>query len=454
MQDNQEQTIVALSTPWGTSGLSVLRLSGERAKNIAKALTTKVLRPRVAHVVDVFDHSGERFDQAVALFFLGPKSYTGEDMLELQCHGSPIIIRKVIQRCCDLGARIAEPGEFTQRAFLAGKLNLLQAEAVGDLIHAQTEKAARMACRSLEGEFSKKALSISKSLVEIRTNIEAWIDFSEEDLGPREEGKIKKQIGGVLDILGQLLTECKMAIKYQHGVRLMILGPANVGKSTLLNYMVKEDVALVTDIAGTTRDIIGAQIDIGGIPVHIMDTAGIQETESKVEKLGIEKALQAAKKADLILLLFDVQKHGQEEVEEFCRKVLPKEDAEQVKTMIVGNKIDMGEVREGFWQQEDRVMISIRENINMQAMWKKIEIEISEKDQQQVAFIARERHITALKKAKGFTEEALESFLSGEGMELCAEQLRQTQTALNSLTGEFHSEDLLAEIFTTFCIGK
>jgi tRNA modification GTPase len=440
-------TIAAISTAAGRAAVGVVRVSGARVAQITADLIGRVPQPRVATLVTLCDGTGEPIDQAMALYFPAPRSFTGEDVLELQGHGGTVVLRRILQRCLDLGARVAEPGEFTRRAFLNGKLDLLQAEGVIDLIDATTNQAARSAMRSLQGEFSSAIDHVIGELVELRVLVEAVLDFPEEELDGAEPHDTAARLAGVRTALARVLGAAQRGSLLREGVHIVLAGRPNVGKSSLLNRLAGEDIAIVTDIPGTTRDAIRQMIDLGGVPAHFVDTAGLRDSDDPVERLGVERAWSAIQSADVLLHLLDAREPAAAMDETILRRV-PAGAAR----ITVLNKIDLIGHPAGVEEQgvATTVWLSAKtgEGIELlrNALLKRLGIE----ERGEGVFLARERHLRALTEAKRHVDAAP----SRTAPELVAENLRLAHQALCQITGEFSPDDLLGEIFQRFCIGK
>jgi tRNA modification GTPase len=397
------------------------------------------------------DENGDTLDQGVALFFPAPHSYTGEDVLELQGHGGPAVLQLVLRRCLDLGARLAQPGEFTRRAFLNNKLDLAQAESVADLIDANTAEAARSAMRSLRGEFSAAIHGMVDELIHLRMLVEAMLDFPEEEVDAVDMERRGALLNSVRSRLQHTLDTAKQGSLLREGAHVVIAGQPNVGKSSLLNCLAGEEVALVSDIPGTTRDVIRQAIQIRGVPLHIMDTAGLRESEDAVESMGIARAHQTLHRADLILLLLDASQ-GPTAQDEAILAGLPAD----IPRLLVFNKTDLlGEraVESASTPLAGTTIVGIsaKTGAGIEELRGKLLEAVGWRDQESGAFMARERHVRALTLAQVHLAQAQTVPASAE---LFAEELRLAQRALNEITGEFTPDDLLGEIFSRFCIGK
>lgn len=445
-------TIVALATAPGRAGIGVVRLSGPRAFEFAESLGSGKLTPRRAQYCHFLDGDSV-IDSGLALGFRGPASFTGEDVVELQIHGSPVTLKKLIECCIDRGARLANPGEFSQRAFLNGKLDLAQAEAIADLISSGSEAAARAAMRSLDGVFSRRIDELADAIIHLRKYVEAAIDFAEEEIDFLGDGKISEQLASLNHRLQDTLNEGRKGQKLLEGLSIVILGEPNAGKSSLLNHFAGSDRAIVTDIAGTTRDTLSETIDLDGLPLTITDTAGLNAKPDAVEKIGIERALESARKADLILVLFDASNRSVEQTRSLLE--LHQLDGPEQKLLLVANKSDLQQLPTG-WQQDTRgrwLQISVKAKTGISELAEALK-EAAGLQGEAPAFSARNRHLIALELAQYHLNQSadqLEQQLAGE---LVAEELRLAHLALQEITGTFSTDDLLGEIFSSFCVGK
>jgi tRNA modification GTPase len=439
--------IAAIATAPGRAAIGVVRLSGPDLDRVLPKLLGRTIPARRAILTDFLDSEGIPLDRGIALFFPAPHSYTGEDVLELQGHGGSAVLSLLLRRCVQLGARLAAPGEFSRRAFLNGKLDLAQAESVADLIEASSEAAARAAVRSLKGEFSKEINVLCRRLIDLRALVEAWIDFSEDvDAGEEEAlgeklSELRQQIAGIerLASSGSVLRD---------GLRVVLVGQPNVGKSSLLNCLAGDDVAIVTEVAGTTRDAVRADLFLEGVPVHIVDTAGLREPQDTVERIGIERTWTAAHGADIVLLIADAR----EGLTNADRRILAQLEP-HLRCVVVMNKIDLINAvparNEGVQQAE--IWVSAKTGSGIKLVEREILDVAGWKPSGEGVFLARQRHLHALRSAA----EHLDLGQSRLGqLELVAEDLRLAQMALGEITGEFSADDLLGEIFSRFCIGK
>ena len=441
-------TIAAIATAQGRGGIGVVKVSGQHVETLARGILGELPAARLATYGNFLDKNGDTLDQGVALFFPAPHSYTGEDVLELQGHGGSAVSQLVLQRCLDLGARLAQPGEFTRRAFLNDKLDLAQAESVADLIDANTAEAARSAMRSLRGEFSAAIHGMVDELIHLRMLVEAMLDFPEEEVDAVDLERRNAMLNSVRSRLRQTLDTAKQGSLLREGAHVVIAGQPNVGKSSLLNRLAGEEVALVSEIPGTTRDVIRQAIQIRGVPLHIMDTAGLRESEDAVESMGIARAHQTMRRADLILLLLDASK-GLTAQDEAILAGLPAD----IPRLLVFNKTDLpaGAAAAAASAGAAFVGVSAKTGAGMEELRSKLLQAVGWRDQESGAFMARERHVRALTLAQTHLIQAQTVLASAE---LFAEELRLAQRALNEITGEFTPDDLLGEIFSRFCIGK
>ncbi len=440
-------TIAAIATAPGQGGIGVVRVSGHNLAPLAAAILGKTPPPRQASYTPFLDAQGQVMDQGIALFFPAPHSYTGEDVLELQGHGGTAVLQLVLQRCLELGARIAQPGEFTQRAFLNDKLDLAQAESVADLIAATTSQAARSAMRSLQGEFSHAIRKLVEDLIRLRMLVEAMLDFPEEELAVPDITGRDAQLQALRDELHKILRLAQQGSLLREGAHIVLVGRTNVGKSSLLNRLSGEEVALVSATPGTTRDVIRQAIQIGGVPLHIMDTAGLRESCDVVEQMGMERTRSSLQKADAILILLDASLGlGADD-----RKILD-ELPPDIPRLHIFNKIDLLAQPAHVEKQgsETHIYLSAKTGAGLELLRDQL-LALIGWHQEAGVFMARERHVRALLAASGYLQAAAGV---GHQAEILAEDLRMAQEELSSITGEFTADDLLGEIFSRFCIGK
>ncbi|RUO28729.1 tRNA uridine-5-carboxymethylaminomethyl(34) synthesis GTPase MnmE [Aliidiomarina sanyensis] len=453
---HENDTIVAQATPPGKGGVGIVRVSGPEARNIAKALLGHCPKPRYADYTPFRDSEGQLLDQGIALFFQGPNSFTGEDVLELQGHGGPVVVDMLIRAILKTEkARLARPGEFSERAFLNDKLDLAQAEAIADLIDTTSEQAARMALQSLQGEFSHKIDLLVDAVVHLRMYVEAAIDFPDEEVDFLSDGKIATDLRDIIERLERVEAQAKQGSLLREGMRVVIAGRPNAGKSSLLNALAGRESAIVTDIAGTTRDVLREHIQIDGMPLHIIDTAGLRDSPDKVEQIGIARAWAEIEQADRVLFMVDSTEtdavHPDDIWPEFFAR-LPK----HLPFTVIRNKIDL--TRESASFHEDHgvpvIAMSASTGAGVEMLRGHLKACMDFNDKMEGGFMARRRHLEALERAKAHLfagQEQFETYLAGD---LLAEELRLAQHHLNEITGEFTSDDLLGKIFSSFCIGK
>jgi tRNA modification GTPase len=437
-------TIAAIATAPGRGAIGVVRVSGPATRAIAQGILGRIPAPRHATLADFLDAQGEVLDQGIALFFPAPHSFTGEDVLELQGHGGPAVLQLVLTRCLALGARLAEPGEFTRRAYLNDKLDLAQAESVADLIEAATAQAARSALRSLRGEFSREVRALRDALIDLRMLVEATLDFPEEELEFLEAAHAREKLSALRQQLDAVFARARQGSLLREGLHVVLIGRPNVGKSSLLNRLAGEEVALVTPIAGTTRDTVRELIQLDGIPVHIIDTAGLRETTDEVERLGIARTWAAVEKANIALLVTEAGTGPAAEDEAILARLpagLP--------VLRVVNKIDL--VGEAPRLAEETVYLSAKTGAGIELLRRRLLAVAGWQETGEGVFMARARHLEALTRARAHLEAADTHW---QELELMAEELKLAHNALATLTGEFTPDDLLGEIFARFCIGK
>lgn len=437
-------TIVATATPPGIGGVGVVRISGAGTESVARAMLGSLPEPRTATYRAFCNAAGERLDEGLALYFPAPASFTGESVLELQGHGGPLIMAALVEAAIDLGARRAEPGEFTRRAFLNDKLDLAQAEAIADLITSGTAQAARAALRSLSGEFSQAVNALAEQLVRLRMHVEAAIDFPEEEIDFLSDDVLLARIEDCGLAFDELRSQAKIGRVLRDGYHVVIVGKPNAGKSSLLNRLSGEESAIVTEIAGTTRDILREQIDIDGLAVELIDTAGLRDNPDRIEEEGIRRARQALKKADAVLWIQDAADATAGELDGPLPADIP--------VVIVRNKIDLtGEAAGG---DEDGVRLSARTGEGIDRLRTRLRQLAGYRDLGEGAFTARRRHTDALRRAADHFTTGRRALDESHAGELLAEELRLAQEALGEITGAVSSDDLLGRIFAEFCIGK
>lgn len=451
MQNSQLESIVALATPPGRGGVAIVRISGKLVKKIAKAILEKPLYARYAIYTAFLDPSARAIDQGIALFFPAPHSFTGEDVLELHAHGGPVVIDSLIHRILTLGARLAKPGEFTERAFLNNKIDLVQAEAIADLIDASSEQAARAAMRSLQGEFSERIYALVEALIRLRTYVEAAIDFAEEEIDFLADKQIVDDLARVITMLETIQEYAAQGSLLRDGITAVIAGLPNAGKSSLLNRLSGKEVAIVTDIPGTTRDLLREHIVIDGMPMHIIDTAGLRESDDVVEQEGIRRAHAEIARADLVLFVVDASCPAVIDLNTFIKKV-----PEHAAIITIRNKIDLLQEMAALTQKNGmtEIALSAKSGAGIELLKKHIKSCVGLQTTNEGIFSARRRHIDALSRARVFLQRGLQQLQTHRAGELLAEDLRQAQVTLSEITGMFTSDDLLGKIFSSFCIGK
>jgi tRNA modification GTPase len=449
-------TIAAIATPPGRGGVGIIRISGPKSGEICEALIGSIPAPRNAHYC-TFNDNTSTIDQGLAIFFPTPRSFTGEDVLELQGHGGPVILDMLLRKVLALGARLARAGEFSERAFLNNKIDLVQTEAVAQLISANTEQAAVAAMRSLQGEFSLTITNLVESLIRLRLYVEAAIDFPEEEINFLADAHVHKSLQEILTAVQQICQQAKQGALLSEGVDVVIAGRPNAGKSTLLNKLTGQDTAIVTPIAGTTRDIVKAQINLDGLVLNILDTAGLRVTDDLVEQAGIARTKQAIDLADLILLVIDGSIETETNPWILYPDLMPTIKP-TTPVLVLMNKIDQLTVEAAIKKQPKytAVYISANSGAGLDLLRDQIKqaIGMSNSSADGGVFLARRRHLDALQRAHDYIVTGKQQLEINAAGELLAEELKQAQLALSEITGEFSSDDLLGRIFSEFCIGK
>lgn len=449
-------TIVAQATAPGRGGVGIIRVSGPQAAFVAKQVTGMDLKPRYAQYLSFKDADGTELDQGIALYFPNPHSFTGEDVLELQGHGGPVVMDMLIKCILAIpGLRPARPGEFSERAFLNDKLDLTQAEAIADLIDASSEQAAKSALQSLQGQFSKRINTLVESLIHLRIYVEAAIDFPEEEIDFLADGKVSADLQTIIGNLAAVRQEANQGAIMREGMKVVIAGRPNAGKSSLLNALSGKDSAIVTDIAGTTRDVLREHIHIDGMPLHIIDTAGLREASDEVEKIGIERAWEEIKQADRVLFMVDGTTTEATDPKEIWPDFVDRLPDHMGMT-VIRNKVDQTGETLGVCQtsQPTLIRLSAKTGQGVEALRTHLKQCMGFTGNQEGGFMARRRHLDALERAAehlAIGQQQLEGYMAGE---ILAEELRIAQQHLNEITGEFSSDDLLGRIFSSFCIGK
>ena len=441
-------TIAAIATASGSGGIGVVRVSGPACVEIAQGILGYCPAPRHATYLGFKESDGSLIDRGIAIYYPNPHSYTGEDVLELQAHGGPALMQLLLARCIALGARQAEPGEFTRRAFLNDKLDLAQAEAVADIINASTAEAARSAMRSLSGEFSQRIHAVLQRLVDLRMYVEACLDFPEEEIDFISQGRVAEKLAAIIEELQLVFREAKQGNLLREGIQVVLVGQPNVGKSSLINQLAGEEVAIVTSIAGTTRDTIKSAIQINGVPLHVIDTAGLRDTDDEVEQHGIARTWRALENANIALLLVDAA-HGITEAEKTILNRLPA----VLPKIWVHNKIDLNADTPKIEMQADEahIHLSAKTGLGMDLLRAHLLKLAGWQATGEGVFMARTRHLEALNLVDECLIQAKQKL---EQPELLAEELRMAQESLATITGAFTPDDLLGEIFSRFCIGK
>ncbi len=458
MNDYAKKTIAALATPPGKGGVAIIRVSGALCEQISLSILGQVITPRYAHYLPFYDQTGQALDQGVALFFKGPHSFTGEDVLEFQGHGGPVVMDLLLEAILQAGAILAKPGEFSERAFHNDKLDLAQAEAIADLIDSGSRQAAKSALRSLSGEFSAQINLLVEKVIYLRMYVEAAIDFPDEEIDFLADDKVVNQLTDIIQNLEGLLNNAKQGALLREGMKVVIAGKPNAGKSSLLNVLSGKDSAIVTDIAGTTRDILSEQINIDGLPLHIIDTAGLRVATDKVEQIGIERASKEIEQADRVLLVVDsceshidashdLSQQVEQQLKQFIDPTI-----ELPPVTLIRNKCDLvGEVPA---QTDSVITLSAKQNLGIDLLKAHLKQAVGYDASESGTFMARRRHIDALKRAETHLQMGYVQLTEMAAGEILAEELKLTQDCLNEVTGEFTADDLLGKIFGSFCIGK
>ena len=451
-----KETIVAQATAPGRGGIGILRVSGPKAVEVAQAVLGKCPKPRMADYLPFKDTDGTVLDQGIALYFKSPNSFTGEDVLELQGHGGQVVLDLLLKRILQLdGIRLARPGEFSEQAFLNDKLDLAQAEAIADLIDATSEQAARSALKSLQGEFSNKVNQLVDSVIYLRTYVEASIDFPDEEIDFLADGKIESKLREIIDQLDLVSSEAKQGSILREGMKVVIAGRPNAGKSSLLNALAGREAAIVTDIAGTTRDVLREHIHIDGMPLHIIDTAGLREATDEVERIGISRAWTEIEQADRIILMLDSSDPDSQNIEKVRSEFLSKLP-NNMSVTIVRNKVDLSGEAVGIKEENGTttICLSAQTHQGVDLLREHLKQAMGFQTGMEGGFLARRRHLDALEKAAEHLQIGLVQLTEFHAGELLAEELRLVQANLSEITGQFTSDDLLGNIFSSFCIGK
>jgi tRNA modification GTPase len=441
--------IVAIASAQGYAGIGIIRISGHSLDNLLFGLSGKNgLIPRIAHYSNIYNLDNEVIDSGLLIYFKAPHSFTGEDVIEIQGHGSPIVLAMTLKRCIELGCRMALPGEFSMRAYLNGKMDLVQAESINDLIHAESEASAKSALKSLQGTFSRHINEINEQLINLRMFVEATLDFPEEDIEFIANAKIRDKLAILQGNILKLLQNTKQGVILNNGANIAIIGRPNVGKSSLMNALANEDIAIVTEIAGTTRDIVKEKIIINGVALNIIDTAGIRDTNDTVEQIGIKRALNTMQNAEFILVILD-STIGLTKEDQQILSSLPNDTPR----LYVHNKIDLVNSHAGRKDIDGytHIYISAKLGLGLDLLRNAILDGIGFEQNSHDIFIARTRHLESMKQAVAHINYA---FANWHNLEILAEELRYAHNRLTEITGEFTADDLLGEIFSKFCIGK
>lgn len=450
MTQSKNDTIAAIATAPGKGGVGIVRVSGPKSFEIAETILQKTPKIRYAEYLNFTDNEGEVIDSGISLYFKSPNSFTGEDVLELQAHGGPVVLDLLLKRVLELGARPARAGEFTEQAFLNDKMDLAQAEAVADLIEAESAEAAKAAVRSLQGEFSQNIHDLVEKLIELRLYVEAALDFPEEEIDFLSDGKVETKLVTIEDGFKYVFKSARQGSLLREGMTLVIAGRPNAGKSSLLNQLAGHESAIVTDIPGTTRDVLREHIQIDGLPLHVIDTAGLRESDDPVEQEGVRRAWKEIEKADRILLLVDDTHRDDDHLQ--IEDQLPR----HIGVTRVFNKIDKSgrsvELMET--DSETDIALSAKTGSGMDLLKDHLKQCMGYEQSNEGRFMARRRHIEALENADKHLQIARYNLIELKAGELLAEELRVAQQHLNEITGEFTSDDLLGRIFSSFCIGK
>jgi tRNA modification GTPase len=447
LMSSDHDTIAAVATANGAGGIGIVRLSGPDSRAIAEAICGQPLAPRRAHYATFRDRAGDTIDDGIALYFAAPASYTGEDVVELQAHGSPALLQQLLARCCELGARMARAGEYSERAFRNGKLDLAQAEAVADLIAAGDVRAARAARRALDGEFSRRVDALAAQLLALRVQVEALIDFSDEPLETSDASQLRAQLAGIRDALRGLFAAAQRGQKLRDGLHAVIVGPPNVGKSSLLNALAGSDRAIVTDIAGTTRDLLREVVRSDGVELTLVDTAGLREGGDTIEREGMRRARAEVARADLVLVMLDARDP------DAGRRAVADAIADGPPRLWLHNKADLV-ADDASPPGADALLVSVRTGLGLDALHARLRQAVQgDSESGAGTFTARARQVDALRRA-GVDLEAAADALERDALDLAAEALRCAHDALGEITGRVVPDALLGHIFSTFCIGK
>jgi tRNA modification GTPase len=450
-----QDTIAAQATAPGRGGVGIIRVSGSKASEVAKAVIGDLPKPRYAQYGPFLDDKGNELDEGIALYFPGPNSFTGEDVLELQGHGGPIVMDFLLQRVQALGCRLANPGEFSERAFLNDKLDLAQAEAIADLIDSSSQQAAKCALRSLQGEFSKRIYELVEGLTNLRIYVEAAIDFPEEEIDFLADGIVLGRLESIIKKLQDVKSEAKQGSLIREGMNVVIAGRPNAGKSSLLNALAGKDTAIVTDISGTTREVLREHILIDGMPLNIIDTAGLRDAPDEVERIGISRAWQEIHAADRVLLMVDSTQTAADDPHQIWPEFVDTLNDDS-KITIIRNKADLSDENIGMQNNHDTPLINLsaKADLGIDVLREHLKTCMGYQATAEGGFLARRRHLDAIDRAEELLDLGHSQLIHNNAGELLAEDLRQAQQALGEITGDVSSDDLLGKIFSSFCIGK
>jgi len=449
------QPIIAIATPHGSGGVGIIRISGQNLENIIQKIFSKKLTPRYAHLLKFLDKEKQIIDQVIAIYYKSPNSYTGEDILEIQAHGNMIVLDMIMQTCLELNKeydlRIANAGEFTQRAFLNGKIDLIQAESVIDIINANSQNAVKSANQSLQGEFSKTINNLVEKIINLRILVESSIDFPEEDLDYSHMQNINTQFNNIIIDIENIQNKATQGYILNKGILICLVGEPNVGKSSLINALSKKEIAIVTPIAGTTRDKITSDIQIDGVLIKLIDTAGLRDTNDSIEEIGIQKTWEAIKESNIILYIQDINENSNKSLE--ILNIIHNK-YQDIPIIKVFNKIDLYNSLNLAKINKNNLFISAKNGYGLNDLKDLILKTIGYKNNSESIFLARKRHLDALQEAKSNIILAFNNFKHNLQIDIIAEELRLSQNYLNNITGIFTSDDLLGKIFNEFCIGK
>jgi tRNA modification GTPase len=454
MMENNTDVIVAIATAPGRGGVGIVRLSGDNIDLYMEAILGRTIKPRCAVYSSFFDHSNNPIDQGVAIFYPTPNSFTGESVLELQGHGGMVVLDALVSRCIKLGARLARPGEFSERAFINGKMDLTQAEAVSDLIDAGSIEAARSAVLSMQGEFSKLVTALVESLIQLRIYVEAAIDFPEEEIDFLQDEALFQRLDNLSEELEAVLVKAARGARLNDGLKLVLAGKPNAGKSSLLNAFADRDIAIVTPVAGTTRDVLRETVVYKGLTLNFVDTAGLRSTDDEIEAEGVRRARIEIDSADYVVLVVDSYDDADVDTANLSTEFFNQAVGSQ-KFVVLKNKADLSGITPGIVDGDvPTFSVSATEQSGLDSFFDYLRAESGLADQSEGVFSARRRHIVALEKTSELVKAGTLQLRQAGAGELLAEDLRQAQTTLSEITGEFTSDDLLGRIFSSFCIGK